>query len=60
MKVGVPGKPENKRGMGLEVSCLVTVKVSQYIFSKEPSIKNYIFATYSLKKLLICVTSDCQ
>ena len=34
MKVCVSGKRENKRGKGLEVPCLVTVKVSEHIASK--------------------------
>ena len=41
MKVCVTGKRENKRGKGLEVPCLVTVKVSEHILSKvEPIIKD--------------------
>ena len=41
MKVCVTGKRENKRGKGMEVPCLVTVKVSEHILSKvEPIIKD--------------------
>ena len=41
MIVCVTGKRENKRGKGLEVPCLVTVKVSEHILSKvEPIIKD--------------------
>ena len=41
MKVCVTGKRVNKRGKGLEVPCLVTVKVSEHILSKvEPIIKD--------------------
>ena len=41
MKVCVTGKRENKREKGLEVPCLVTVKVSEHILSKvEPIIKD--------------------
>ena len=42
MKVCVTGKRENKRGKGLEVPCLVTVKLSEPILSKaEPIIKDF-------------------
>ena len=34
MKVCVSGKRENKRGKGLEVACLVSLKVSEHILSK--------------------------
>ena len=34
MKVCILGKRENKRGEGLEVPCLVTAKVSEYIYQK--------------------------
>ena len=41
MKFCVPGKPENKRGKGLEVTFLVTVKVLEDILSEvEPIIKD--------------------
>ena len=53
MKVCVSGKQENKRGKGLEVPCLVTVKVSEHILSKvEPIIKD-------LRKRLILKKNIC-
>ena len=41
MKACVTGKRENKRGKGLEVPCVVTVKMSEHIFTKvEPIIQD--------------------
>ena len=59
MNVGVSGKPESKRGKGLEVPRLVAVKVSGHIFSKfEPVIPYFIHVL--LENRLICVTSHCH
>ena len=54
MKVCVSEKPENKKGTGLEVPCLMTVKVTGHIFSKvEPSSKDFYLIHMLRENLLI-------
>ena len=54
MKVCVSKKPESKRGKGLKVPWLETVKVSGYIFSKsEPIIKDLLIAYIRFKEITL-------